>query len=506
MVETDFRVLLVYPNEAWVGVVPSNLALLSACLKKAGFLVKLFDASIYRRNRTTQDNVRAKLNQVKQTEVEKYYQFKDEDVMEAFCQEVDAFQPRVIALPLVDGVVNFGISLLEKIKDKNIVPLVGGVTATFTPEKLMNHSTLIRNVCVGEGEEAIVEFCERVRDGKDYTDVRNFYFRMPDGTIKKNLLRPPVDLNTLPYPDFSIYEDFRLYRPFQGKVVRMVQIDIDRGCPYNCSFCAAPVLRELYKKESGHNYFRHKTIDRIIEETKYLVKTYQLNFLWFSSETFFARNIEHLQKFADRYVKEIDLPFWCQTRLDTFNEKTTPLLEKMGCKAVAVGMEHGNDKFRNEVLIKQLDTSRILESFRVLAKHNIFVTVNSMIGLPGETREDIFDTIELNRKVTEILSGNHSNNVFIFMPFSGTPLRALCLERGYISEDDEVPFSFFEESILDMPQLSKEEIRGLEKTIPLYIRLPKSYWPQIKVAEREDEEGRAMFEKLTGILQKEFSK
>ena len=116
--------------------------------------------------------------------------------------------------------------------------------------------------------------------------------------------------------------------------------------------------------------------------------------------------------------------------------------------------------------------------------------------------EPFFDTFEINRQISKILNGNHNLNVFTFVPFSGTALRRISIEKGYVDPDATVSFSFYKESMLDMPSMSKEEITGLEKTAHLYIGLPKSDYPNIEIAEKDTPKGRAMFDILLTKLKK----
>jgi len=496
----EFKVLFVYPNQQNVGIVPSNIAVLSACLKREGFQTKLFDTSVYKMKEETQDDIRAKLKHVLTSDVGEYIKYKYTNIHTDFVAYVEEYRPNLIAVSVVDSTLNFAISLINEVKEKNIPTIFGGVGATFLPEKILNKG--IDWVCRGEGEEMLVEICTRMLNGEDVKNVRNLCFKDTNGTIIKNPLRPLVDINNLPMPDFSIYDSSRLYRPFHGRVLKMVQIDIDRGCPFTCTYCAAPSIRAMNTEEKTGCYYRVKSTDKIIKEMKYLVKKHNLNFIWISSETFLAGSIEELQRFARRYKEEINLPFWCQTRIDTFLKTKVDILYNMGCRAVSVGFEHGNERIRNDILKKRITNQQILDGIKEISRYDIFVTVNSMIGLPDETREEIFETIEMNRKIKKILKKNQSLNVFIFAPFSGTPLRQKCIEKGYIMPDQEILFSFYEESILDMPSISKEEIKGLEKTIPFYINFPESYYPQIKIAEKDNEEGKEMFNKLSELYDK----
>ena len=531
--EEKFRVLLFYPNEPMVGVVPSNLAYLAACLKEwGGHEVKLFDCSLYKsiRYEPRPDgeeggqltvaleskskeadfsekmlkegpkwNLREKLGHVKKSPIEEYVTLKETSPYDDFLKLVEEYKPHLIGITVVDSTIEFAHNFIQQIPGEKPTIVMGGTGATFSWEKILEKG-YADFVCRGEGEEALVELCDRLKAGEDCSDVKNFWLKGPDGNVIKNPQRTTVDIDTLPMPDFSIYDPMRFYRPFMGRVVRMAQIDWDRGCPYQCTYCAAPALVQNNRDEGIGKYYRVKNEDKIFEEMHFLIKEYDLDFLYISSETLLKIRWPKFKRIADRYMKEIKLPFWAQSRLDSFTDEKTKLLKEMGCQSVSLGLEHGDEEVRQKLLKKKLPNSQVFKGIENLAKYNIRPTINSMMGLPDETREQVFKTFEINREISKILKGNHNLNVFTFVPFSGTHLRDICIEKGYIDPDEPIPFSFYKESMLTMPSMTKAEIAGLEKTAALYIELPKEYWPEIKIAEQHDEEGEEMFEKLIAIL------
>ena len=216
--------------------------------------------------------------------------------------------------------------------------------------------------------------------------------------------------------------------------------------------------------------------------------------------SFFARDNKELEEFAKRYKKEVGLPFWCQTRLDTFTDFRTKLLAEMGCKAVSVGLEHGSEKFRREILKKFISNQSILTSFKMLHKYNIPATVNNIVGFPDETRDLVFETVKTNRMMDKYVVSGSTLNTFIFTPYSGTPLRDECVKKGYIDEKSEDNTNMYAVSVVKMSSMSKEEIEGLQKTMPFYIKLPKKYFPMIKLAEGTDDKAKEMFKEMSEIL------
>jgi len=494
---SKFKVLLVYPNLQMVNLLPSNIAVLSAYLKKHGIEVRLFDTTLYHTSEKSIDDVRVENMQLRSFNLqEKGISYKESDVYDDFKKIVREYDPDIVAVSATDATYNLGVGLISIAECANRHIIFGGTFPTFAPEKVISNPK-VDSVCIGEGEEPLLELCERLRDGKDTSDIQNLWIKIY-GRIYKNKVRKPVDINLLPYEDFSIFEEKRFYRPMQGKIFRMIPFSIDRGCPFECTFCAAPLKRKLYKDSGSGNYFRTKNIVGIIKELKFQIKEYNAEYIFFNSETFFARNEKDIEYFAKEYSKQISLPFWCQTRVETITENRVRMLKDMRCDRISIGIEHGNEEFRKKVLRKNFTNQQAIEALKIIAKSKIPVTVNNMIGFPDETRELAFDTITLNRKINA-----DSISTFFFVPYHGTPLRQYSIERGYLNPEIQ-PDTPMISSILNMPQFPPEQINGLMRTFPLYIKMPKTFFKKINVAEQLTLEGNIALKELREIYFKEY--
>ncbi|MFH1593914.1 MAG: radical SAM protein [Candidatus Omnitrophota bacterium] len=491
-----FKVLLVYPNLQMVNLLPTNIALLSACLKEAGMEVELFDTTLYRTAEKSVDEIRVEHMQLRPFNLEeKGVSYKDADVFDDFKKTVCEYAPDIIGVSSTDDTYDLGIDLVSCVKDKGAHVIVGGVRPTFSPEEVIKNEN-VDSICIGEGEKALVELCVKIRDNKDITSINNLWIKK-DGKIYKNTFGELANLDNLPYEDFSAFEEKRLFRPMQGKVFRMIPISVDRGCPFNCSFCAAPLKRKMYLDAGQNQYFRVKRIPRIIEELKFQIEKHKADYIYFNSETFFAREEEDLDKFAKEYIREIGLPFWCQTRIETITEKKIKMLEDMNCDRISIGIEQGNEKFRKDVLRKNFTNKQVIDAFTILETSRIPVTVNNIIGFPDETRDLVFDTINLNRQIKA-----DSINAYFFVPYRGIPLRKYCIDKGYLDPEAKTA-NLMRSSILNMPQFPPDQIKGLVRTFPLYVKMPKTYFDNIKVAERLTHEGDRMLGELRDIY---FSK
>ncbi len=493
----QFKVLLVYPNLMLVSLLPNNIALLSACLKKEGYEVRVFDTTLYKTTDKTNDEMRVERMQVRKFSIEDVgIEVKKQDVYEDFARVVKEYNPDLIGVSVVDDTVEMGLNLIKKADCKNTPVIFGGVHAILNAEELIKKEQ-VDILCIGEGEEALFELCNCLRSNLPYDHIKNLWIKKKNGTIIKNELRPPVNLSTLPFEDFSVFEKQRLFRPMQGKMLAMIPINFDRGCPYRCTFCDAPTLFDLYK-EAGFGYYRVKSIERIYEEMKYQTSRFSVSYFYFNSETFLSMPVKKLKEFAEMY-SEFGLPFWCQTRIETITEEKIKILKEMNCDRISIGLEHGNEELRKKMLKKNFTNKQVIEGFKILNKYNMKVSVNNMIGFPDETREMVFDTINLNRQIKV-----DSVNGFVFQPYCGTYLRDYCIKKGYLPEDNTMIDNPIGSSVLNMPQLSKEEIEGLLRTFVLYVRLPKKYYPKIKEAEELNDNGDKVLAELREIFFKKY--
>ena len=494
---SKFKVLLVYPNYQMVNLLPSNIGLLTACLKQAGLEVRLFDTTQYRTEEKSLDEIRVANVQLRKFDLkDKGVEYKDSDIFEDFSRIVDEYNPDLIGMSATDDTYHLGIELLASVKERGHFTIVGGVFPTFSPERVIRHEA-VDSLCRGEGEKALVELCQGLASGSDITSINNLWVKVGD-EIYKNEMRKPIDLAELPYEDFSLFEDSRIYRPMQGKVYRMVPVTIDRGCPFACTYCAAPSIKGLYREANLGPYFRTKDADKVIEEIKYLVEKHQGDYIYFNSETFFARDEKTIKRFAEMYVREIGLPFWCQTRVETINPERAKILKDMNCDRVSIGLEHGNEEFRKKILKKTFTNEQVIMAFKSLEGEGIPVTANNIIGFPDETRGLAFDTIRLNRKIK-----TDTVNALFFVPYTGTPLRKYSIEKGYVDPDARTD-SCIKNTIMNMPNFPPHEIKGLVRTFPLYVKLPESHFEDIRLAEQLTEEGDRMHAELTKMFHEKF--
>ncbi|HHT9120297.1 MAG TPA: B12-binding domain-containing radical SAM protein [Candidatus Hypogeohydataceae bacterium YC41] len=492
----NFKVLLINCNTMLDTLITAGIGILAACLKREGIEVRLFDTTFYKTREKTGDEVRAYTLQVRKTDFKDLGIFPEEgDVVEDFKKEVESYRPDLIALSCIEVTYPLGIELLSAVRHTKTPTIVGGVYATFAPHIVIREDC-VDMICVGEGELAMAELCKKMRAGEDITSVQNIWIKQ-NGTLYKNPLRHAIDMKELPFQDWGVYDERRFWKPMGGKISVTGTFEMNRGCPYSCSFCVNSGFNQLYKGLGG--YYREQDISRLIEEMQEKKEEYNLQFVYLVAESFLTTTRKRIEEFVRLYPK-VGLPFWVEARPESITKEYVELLASVGCEGISVGIESGNYDLRKKVLGRDITNERIIKAFELLEGSGIRVSANNIIGFPTETREKIFDTIELNRQIKA-----KGVMVSFFSPYRGCTLREVCELERYLKEED-IANDYRLGPTLDMPQLSSNELAGLHKTFPLYVRFSKSEWPFIKACEGNGPEAESLYQELSKTYTEKFMK
>jgi radical SAM superfamily enzyme YgiQ (UPF0313 family) len=487
------KILFIYPNTYGMNMLPPAIALFNALLKQEGHMVDIFDATYYSTDygNDSDGSKSDHLNVVPYDENEIGIRRKETFWLDDIREKVNEFRPDLIAISSTEDMWELGMTLLEGIKEykikHNIPVIAGGVFPTFAPQIAIQNN-LVDMVCVGEGENAMIDLCYRIGRRESYLDVTNLWIKK-DGTLIKNSITSPVDINDSPMIDVSLFEEKRLYRPMAGNWYKMLPVETIRGCPYKCAYCNSPSQINLYKENTNGGFLRKKRTDLIFREASYFKEVLGAEYLYFWADTFLAMNNKDFEEFCEMY-QDISLPFWMQTRPETLTDEKIKRLAEIGLHRISFGVEHGNEVFRKKFLARSFKNKNIIEKLQIPKRYGVQFSVNNITGFPHETRELAMDTIELNRYID-----SDNQNLYAFVPFHGTPLRKATEDLGLINKGDIVR-CLTDRPMLDQPQYSADQVAGLQKCFVLYVKFPKSRWPEIRKAEKNDVEGQKIFEDL----------
>jgi len=379
---------------------------------------------------------------------------------------------------------DFAVDVMKRITVKCPV-IFGGVHATISPDEAISESS-IDMICIGEGEEALPELCNAIEKGTDYGGIKNLWFKSKNGEICKNSIRPFVDLDTLPCPDWSIFDSRHLFRPFMGEVYKGGFYISSRGCPGACTYCVNLTLRNMFK--NCGRYFRSQKPDTTISHLTELKQKYNATWFKFGDDTFLLQPLKNLRELAER-MKSLKIYFGCSLRPDTVSNEKVKLIKDMGCVAMSVGIETGNEEIRRKVLNRQISNTQIENSFKIINDYGIRISAFNLIGLPGETRENVFETIEFNKKLNV-----KSGNVYVVYPFPGSQISTMYNINYKGDKGKIIPMS--KASVFHLSKMTPGEVDGLRKTFNLYLNLPRELWPVIRFTENESKQSDVIYNSL----------
>ena len=304
----DFRILLFYPNLHMSALMPQSIGIFTAILKREGYKLDLFDCTYYEDIDAINLGKNAQKERIEnrnapvfsENELHKKGVSPKRGIENDFNKKIDEFQPDLILCSVLESTYYLAMMLLESVpkNKRRYKTLFGGVFATYASEKIIK-SDLVDYICRGEWEEAIQDFCHRLSNGERRDNVKNVTIKA-DGQIFRNTLRPAVDIESVPIPDWDLFEEGSLYRPMQGKIWRAVGLETQRGCPYTCAYCNSPANNLVYKNEVNKIFYRKKSIPRLKQELDFLVKKYDPQLIYFVVDTFLAMsNREFDEKYRD---------------------------------------------------------------------------------------------------------------------------------------------------------------------------------------------------------------
>ncbi|MBI1911583.1 MAG: cobalamin B12-binding domain-containing protein [Deltaproteobacteria bacterium] len=345
---------------AYLAAESMAIEILSAVLKGAGHNVKLaFDPGLF-------DD-----KQYLDIPLLKKAFSKNANVIE----EIKKSAPDLVCFSVGTDNYQWACEMARNIKKKVNVPIIfGGIHVTAVPERVIKND-FVDMVCVGEGEEAIIELTDCMQRGITNHNIRNIWFKV-DGNIVRNEVRPLIsDLDVLPYPDKGLFERHIPIR--NGKYMMMTS----RGCPYQCSYCYNNVLRRsVYGKEK--KYVRQRSVESVINELKIMKEKFEFTNIAFMDDCF-VTNRRWFRDFTKRYKEEIGLPYSCMAYTGQIDEEMGALLKDSGCNRMMFGIQTMDKKTREEVLKRSFETDdKIKKALAICDSLDIPYSLDHIFGTP----------------------------------------------------------------------------------------------------------------------------
>lgn len=383
-------------------------------------------------------------------------------------EEIRAFKPDIIAIPLITSYRKFMVEMSRKIRKAGIhsLILVGGYDASFSPDVIT--SAQIDVLCMGEGDDAIVELADAVDAGSDYSRIRNLWVKK-NGDIIKNPLRPLKKVNERLFEDRDIYRD---YDPYFNDI-EFGQVMVGRGCPHSCSYCFNHLYKEMYANKGG-KCCDLRDVNKVIEECLILKNTYKVKNIIFNDSTL-AYNKKWLLEFLKKYRAEVDLPFTLNATAKEIDDEICRAIADTGrCFLIRIGLETGNEELRLKVLNKTVSNEDYIKATDLMKKYNLRYSLAIMLGLPGETLENAFETLDFASRIS---AKDTPVPISIFKPFPKLGITEYGLRKGYYTKVRIEDSNFIGDPAMNFIQPFRGDEDGkkiivLARLLQIYLHFP----------------------------------
>lgn len=313
--------------------------------------------------------------------------FEDSDFI---LRQVEEYRPDLVAFSVVTDEFHWGLKWARKIKALRNVPIVfGNVHPTFHPKEVLAESC-VDFVVRGEGEHTLLELVEALEGKRKLGEVLGLGWK-ENGEVRLNNMRPLIeDLDTLPFPDKDLYYSKMPYLDHGYTTMT------GRGCPYRCTFCDNNTSAVLYRKEIGkvQKWTRRHSPEYVVNEILWAKERYGIKHVRFNDEDF-SYDKRWSREFTRLYKEKVGIPYFAWVYPNTIDEEIASLMAASGCDAVEMGIQSGAEHLRKEVLHRHTRDEQIINSMRALRNAGIRCTVDVIIGLPTETKEDLDATVRL---------------------------------------------------------------------------------------------------------------
>lgn len=379
---------------------PLSILTLGSYLKNAGIEAKLIDAVLYEEEKV----IRIISNFIKKGP-----------------------KPVLIGFSVMTTQISHALELSDFVKsiDPSIPIVWGGVHPTlFAEETSLDDSVDI--VVHGRGELPLLEIWKQLTNEKE-TDND-----IPGTCIKGkfNKAEKPLNMSEYPFLDYELLDLKRYLGPLphyllSEKANRALQVISSRGCPWRCGYCINKVTGNQWTPLSSERY---------LNELAANVKRFKLDAYRVMDEDFFVskrRTFEIVEGLLDR---EITLPWGANIRANYFRNDYVSVdfakeLRDTGCKFLSLGAESGNQRILN-LITKDITVEQLIHSAEVCREADIIPIYSWMIGIPSQTKEEIYDTIKIMLQISRICPSAIHYPFWIFRPFPGGSLYDLCVRHG----------------------------------------------------------------------------
>lgn len=378
---------------------------------------------------------------------------------------LNKWQPNAIGFSTTTPTITTVIEMAQIAKnwDKNVVIIAGGAHATAMPLDTLERSN-IDIIVRGEGEETIIRILRSFKGACKLDDIAGISYKHGSRIISNPDADLIKDIDKLPFPARHLLPARKYsasyYLGSYGETY--ANIIATRGCPYQCTFCGQDII------------FKHKvrirSAESIIKEIQMVKDEYGIKLFSFEDSTFVAE--PDLVRDICRQIVELKMGIrWgAMGRANLADESLYREMKKAGCILLCYGAESGNqeilDRSRKKVTLKE-----IKDAVSLAKRIGIPVNTSFILGLPGETKESMRQTIRFALE----LDADYSS-FSLATPYPGTEFYTIAQEEGTdLSDWSRFRLARYQEPLYVPKDVTAEDLKAQYKLAYKKFYLRPSY-------------------------------
>jgi magnesium-protoporphyrin IX monomethyl ester (oxidative) cyclase len=352
---------------------------------------------------------------------------------------------------------------LAKKVDSGIITIAGGAHPTVMPDLVLADGN-VDYVVLGEGDDTIIDLVGVIEGKKSISTLDGIGYK-ENGQIR---IIPKTkfieDLDRLPFPARHLLnmEEYFGLKHSHGtrRKKRFSPIVTSRGCPAKCTFCSA-------YKVWGRK-FRYRSPENVIAEMKEIKEKYGIGEIMFEDDNA-TLNVQRAERLFDLMIEE-KLNFIWDTpngvAAFALNENLIDKMKRSGCYQLNLALESGNQQVLDNIIKKPLKLEKAKQLIKHAQKIGLDVGIFLIIGMPGETKEQMWDSFRLAEEL-EI----YSPFISIATPYPGSELYDLCRKEKYIPDDFSLDNLFIWSFSISTPDWTGEELKDILRQGQRYLRI-----------------------------------
>lgn len=295
-------------------------------------------------------------------------------------------KPKIICLGAFPSTLPDAYTTVKLVKEyfPEIILVLEGYHVNADPEIVLHMG--VHYGFRGDVEFVFAEFCEQILEGRQ-PDVNLLGLVINLGnSIKANEPAFIKDINELPLPAYEYLPIGKYYSASTTK--SYMTVFTARGCPYDCNFCAS----------AAQMTYRYLTIENTMKHLQLLVNDLNTTWIEFMDLTFTVSK-KRTEELCDTIIENgLKFSWGCETRADKIDEHLLLKMKAAGCEKITIGVETGSEEIRYRTG-KRISNARFEEVFKLCRKHGIKTMANFIFGHPGETEDDMRQTIQFAHRI-----------------------------------------------------------------------------------------------------------